>query len=109
MYTTFKYCYYLYNMKTRLFNIAWSIVDQFDSFGEALRHAWKVIKLQFELCIGVVKFAYTKKDGTRRAAIGTLDNVPTVKGVRKSLPSLLTYFDIEAGDWRCAKVENLIF
>jgi hypothetical protein len=96
-------------MKSRLFNIAWSVVDQFDSFGEALRHAWKVIKLQAALCLGVVKFAYTKKDGTRRAAIGTLDNVPAVKGVRKSPFNLLTYFDTEANDWRCAKIENLIF
>jgi len=96
-------------MKRRLLNIAWSVVNQFDSFGEALKHAWKVIKLQAELCMGVVKFAYTKKDGTRRAAIGTLDNVPAVKGERKSPFSLLTYFDLEANDWRSAKVELLIF
>lgn len=96
-------------MKRRLFNIAWSVRNQFATFSEALVHAWKVVKLQFALCIGVVKFSYTKKDGSRREAIGTLDNVPAVKGERRTNHGVFTYFDIPAQDWRSAKVENLIF
>lgn len=98
-------------MKRRLFNIAWSIVNQFDSFAAALTHAWKVIKLQYALCTqAVVNFTYKKVDGTIREAVGTLESVPTPKGgFRKPNHSLLTYFDLQQQDWRCAKVENLIF
>lgn len=97
-------------MKRRLFNIAWAIRKQFNTFAEALTHAWKVIKLQFELCIGVVKFKYKKIDGSIREAVGTRDNVPATKGSDRS-PNygILTYFDIEADGWRSAKIENLLF
>ena len=98
-------------MKRRLFNIAWSIVGQFDSFGDALAHAWKVIKLQYALCSeAVVTFTYRKVDGSIREAVGTLETVPTPKGgFKKTNYSLLTYFDLQQQDWRCAKIENLIF
>lgn len=98
-------------MKRRLFNIAWSVADQFDSFSEALIHAWKVVKLQFALCTqALVNFSYRKVDGSIRHAVGTLESVPTPKGgFRKANYGLLTYFDLQQGDWRCAKVENLIF
>ena len=98
-------------MKRRLFNIAWSIVDQFDSFAAALVHAWKVIKLQAALCLkAMVNFSYRKVDGSIRNAVGTLVNVPTPKGgERKPNHKVMTYFDLQQNDWRCAKVENLIF
>lgn len=97
-------------MKSRLFKMAWAIRVNFETFGQALSHAWKVVKLQFELCINpIVKFSYMKKDGSRRDAIGTVETVPSVKGVRPVNFGLLTYFDIEAKDWRSAKIENLIF
>lgn len=98
-------------MKRRLFNIAWSIVDQFDSFAAALTHAWKVVKLQYALGTqAVVNFTYRKVDGAIREAVGTLETVPMPKGgFRKPNHSLLTYFDLQQNDWRCAKVENLIF
>ena len=98
-------------MKKRLFNIAWSIVDQFDSFAEALKHAWKVIRLQFELCTrALVEFKYKKVDGSIREAVGTLETVPMPKGgYKKPNHSILTYFDLQVQEWRCAKVENLIF
>ncbi|AMR32396.1 hypothetical protein A0256_13670 [Mucilaginibacter sp. PAMC 26640] len=98
-------------MKKRLFNIAWSIVDQFNSFSEALTHAWKVIKLQLALTTrALVNFTFKKVDGSIREAVGTLVNVPIPKGgARKPKSSLLTYFDLQQNDWRCAKVENIIF
>lgn len=96
-------------MKRRLFNIAWSVRAQFATFSEALTHAWRVVKLQISLCLGIVKFSYTKKDGSRREAVGTLDSVPAVKGERRTNHGVLTYFDLDAQNWRAAKVENLIF
>lgn len=101
-------------MKTRLFNIAWSVRKHFATFAEALVHAWKVVKLQIGLCLGIVKFQYKKIDGSIRQAIGTLDEIPAEKRPAAGTPrkvnfGLLTYFDIEAGDFRSAKIENLIF
>jgi hypothetical protein len=98
-------------MKRRLFNIAWATVAQFDSFADALVHAWKVIKLQAALCLNaLVNFKYKKVDGSIREAVGTLDNVPMPKGgFRKPNHKVLTYFDLQQQDWRCAKVENIIF
>jgi hypothetical protein len=98
-------------MKRRLFNIAWSIVDQFDSFASALTHAWKIIKLQYALCTqALVNFTYRKVDGSIREAAGTLECVPTPKGgYRKANYGLLTYFDLQQNDWRSCRAENLIF
>lgn len=97
-------------MKRRLFNIAWAIAKQFNSFGEALAMAWRIVKLQVELCLGVVLFKYKKVDGSIREAKGTLDGVPPVKGTDKAKNwGNICYFDIEANGWRSFKAENLIF
>lgn len=98
-------------MKSRLFNIAWSVADQFDSFSAALVHAWKVIKLQWALCTqALVSFKYKKVDGSIREAVGSLQNPPIPKGgMRKVNHAILTYFDLQQQDWRCAKIENIIF
>jgi len=98
-------------MKRRLFNIAWAVRKQFATFSEALKHAWKVIKLQYQLSTRtLVNFTYKKVDGSIRDAVGTLLSVPAPKGgERKVNDGLLTYFDLQQNDWRCARVENLIF
>jgi len=98
-------------MKSRLFNIAHTIKNQFASFSEALAFAWKVMKLQIALTASAfVNFTYRKIDGSVREAVGTLRNAPTPKGGhRKANHGILTYFDLQQNDWRCAKVENLIF
>lgn len=96
-------------MKSRLFKMAWSIRKQFTTFSKALTHAWRCIKLQWALCLGVVKFQYKKVDGSIRQATGTRDNVPAIKGTGKTHYNVLTYFDLDAQDWRSAKLENIIF
>lgn len=96
-------------MKTRLFNIAWTVRKSFATFSEALTYAWKVVKLQIALCLGVVTFQYKKIDGTIRTAVGTRDNVPATKGIGKPNNSVLTYFDLEAQGWRSAQMASLIF
>jgi hypothetical protein len=98
-------------MKSRLFSIAWSIVDQFDSFASALVHAWKVIKLQAALCLNaMVNFTYVKISGEIREAVGTLYSPPAPKGgFRKVNHGLLTYFDLQQGEWRSCRAANLLF
>lgn len=96
-------------MKRRLFNIAWTVRKSFTTFSEALTYAWKVVKLQIELCLGIVTFKYKKIDGTIRTAVGTRDNVPAIKGTGKPTNTVLTYFDLEAQGWRSAQLASLIF
>jgi hypothetical protein len=98
-------------MKSRLFKIAHTIKGNFSNFSDALVFAWRVIKLQYALCTqALVNFTYKKVDGSIREAVGTLESVPTPKGgFRKANHGLLTYFDLQVREWRCAKVENLIF
>lgn len=96
-------------MKRRLFNIAWSVADKFDTFADALKYAWKVIKLGWAMLIGKVNFSYKKVDGSIRKAVGTLDVDYKRVSDKPSNFGLFTYFDVEADGWRSAKVENLIF
>ena len=70
--------------------------------------------LKEELHKREVKFKYTKKDGSVRDAVGTLnidimgkENEPT--GSAKSIPeNQIRYFDINSQGWRSFLRENLI-
>lgn len=97
-------------MRTLLFTIAHRVKSNFDNFSEALKYAWKVIKLRMQLTKRVVSFKFKKVDGSIRSAVGTLksDLLPQGKG-KSSSPTVFTYFDLEVNDYRCAKIENLIF
>ena len=60
---------------------------------------------------GIVKFYYTKVDGTTREAYGTLNPsiMPETKGTeRKHNPTIQTYYDTEKCEYRCFKVANLV-
>ena len=62
----------------------------------------------------VVQFAFKKKDGTLRTALGTtnLSSIPAERhplGVRESSPSVVTFFDMEKRQWRSVSVRNEIF
>lgn len=91
--------------------MAHAIKSNFTSFAEALKFAWNVIKLQCRLLTeSVVNFTFKKVDGTIRDAVGTLETVPMPKGgFKKSNFAILNYFDLQQQDWRCCKIENLLF
>jgi len=78
------------------------------------RRKQTVADLKRELKKGIVTFWYTKKDGTKRRARGTLKDslIPkedaeddrkdnTTKGV-------LNYYDLDKDDWRCMIKDNFI-
>lgn len=91
--------------------LAWQFVKRNGfSMSEALKAAWKNIKLQAEMKKGIVKFYFTKVDGTIREAYGTLktDMLPEFKGSdRKANDTTQTYFDTEKQEFRCFKKANL--
>jgi len=70
-------------------------------------------ELKSRLNQGSVQFAFKKLDGTLRTALGTtlleqipLDNHP--KGGSSS-PRVVTFFDLQKGEWRSVSVSREIF
>lgn len=92
-------------------NLAWQFVKRNGfTLSEALKTAWRNIKLKKAMAKGIVKFYFQKIDGTLREAYGTLKDslVPPTGGNRKFNATTQTYFDTEKQEWRCFKVANLV-
>jgi hypothetical protein len=92
-------------------NLAWQFVKRNGfSMSEALKTAWRNIKLRAELAKGIVKFYFVKVDGSIREAYGTLKSslLPETKGNRRESVTTQTYFDTEKQEWRCFKIANLV-
>ena len=101
--------------KNNLSNImkkAWFMVRTYGfSMAEALKRSWAISKLNKAMRNGIVKFMYTKLDGSVRTAWGTLKEslIGETKGSgRKPNDTLVTYWDNEKAAWRCFKVANFI-
>jgi len=95
--------------KSKLFKLAHSIKDKFATFGEALKHAWRVMKLMAKMAVGNVKFQYRKVDGTIRVAVGTLNFHYESKGSGRPTPAdSFLYYDCEAKGLRSCKIVNII-
>lgn len=73
-------------------------------------------ELREKLQQGEVHFVFKKKDGSRRAAVGTLnfDIIPKEDTQFKSeerkeeRQDQVTYYDLEKMSWRCCKTENIL-
>jgi len=95
--------------KRELFKMAWGLLDNFTSFSQSLRQAWKILKLKAKMAVGNVKFKYRKVDGTIRDAVGTLNFTYESKGSGRPTPAdSFLYYDCEAKGIRSFKVVNLI-
>ena len=79
-----------------IMNLAWTFVRKNGfSLSEALKVAWKNFKLRDKMHAGIVKFHFTKVDGSIREAYGTLDESKgaVVKGTGKKVNATCqTYF-----------------
>ena len=95
----------------KIMSQAWQMVKRNGfTMAEALRKAWLNFKLRIKMMAGIVKFYFTKVDGTLREAYGTLKTelLPESKGAeRKPNPMVQVYFDTEKSEYRCFKVANL--
>lgn len=74
-------------------------------------------KLRTLLKEGKTNFVFIKKDGSRRAAIGTLnlDLVPDAdkqfkhqEGEREERTDQTSYYDLEKMAWRCCKYDKIV-
>lgn len=92
--------------------LAWQFVKRNGfTLSEALKTAWKNVKLKLAMQTNIVKFYFTKVDGSTREAFGTLKTelLPETKGTdRKPNDTIQTYFDTEVGEYRCFKKANLV-
>lgn len=100
------------NQMRELMKLSWMLVKVYGfSMADAMKQAWKVLKLKAALKKGVVKFIYTKLNGEIRTAWGTLKEglIPETKGTeRKKNESLIIYYDNEKQAYRSLKIANLI-
>ena len=90
--------------------LAWQFVKRNGlTMSEALREAWANIKLVNAMHKGIVKFYFTKVDGSKREAYGTLNGqlIPSVGNERKNNDTCQVYYDTEKQAWRCFKKANL--
>lgn len=92
--------------------------DQLVKLGLDEFKADEVMLLESKMLEQAVKFAYTKKDGSRRDAVGTLKREKMVQedgklwepvGVeRPDVPTLVKYWDLTVQAWRSFNVFNLV-
>jgi hypothetical protein len=91
-------------IQAQAMQMAHAMKTRFTSFGQALSAAWKAVKLRRVLAAGRAAFAFTKKDGTTRHAVGTRsvelipsDFAPKSEG---KPTTLINFFDVEIQQWR---------
>ena len=96
-----------------IMQLAWQMVKRNGfTLSDALKAAWRNIKLRIAMKQRIVKFYFQKVDGTIREAFGTLSErlIPATSGEdnRRKNETVQIYFDTEKTEWRCFKKANLI-
>lgn len=99
-------------IKSNVFKLAWVFIRKHQlSLSQALKIAWRNIKLKVAMATKIVAFTFKKSDGSIREAIGTLksDMLPQVKGTGRPTPEhLQLYYDVQKECYRCfSKIELL--
>lgn len=86
--------------------------QKFQTWGEALKHAWLVFKAKQALKKGKAVITFLKKSGeivTRTATKNTnLFNYQSKGTGRQPKPNQLFYWDFDKNAFRCCLVENFI-
>lgn len=103
-------------MKTQMrevMTLAWQMVKKNGyTMAEALKTAWRNIKLRTQMRQRIVKFFFRKVDGSLREAYGTLREnlIPATAGddSRKRNDTVQVYWDTERESWRSFKKANLV-
>lgn len=79
-------------------------------FSTCLAKAWDLYRLAQKMTKSEVLFAYMKKSGALRKAVGTLQGLnDKIKGTGESSSNVFCYYDLEAKGFRSFKIENLVF
>lgn len=94
--------------KKELFKMAWELLDNFTSFAQSLKQAWKILKLRAKMLIGNVAFKFRKVNGEIREAVGTLNFTYESKGTGKSSPSDSMVYMEDGKGIRSCKLVNIL-
>ena len=100
--------------KSLVMKAAWSIVKKAEvqTISEALKLAWKAIKLKAAMAKGVMEFTFRKANGEIRKAIGTLQpefiNYESKGTTRQPCYSTVAYWDLERHAFRSFSIASLI-
>lgn len=103
----------LRNKMREVMTMAWQFVKRNGyTMSEALKFAWRNIKVRVKMHTGITKFWFEKVDGSLREVWGTLDEALTPNHSssdgRKKNDTVQVYFDTEKQAWRCFKKANLV-
>jgi len=99
------------NFRSATLSRAWAIKRTTgELFSICLVRAWQIYRLTKRMGYEVVNFAFKKLDGTLRYAAGTLENVGMFlkNSNRVRNYGVVTYYDVDALNFRCFRAENLI-
>lgn len=100
--------------KSKLFKVAYAILRkaQAASFSEALRMAWKAMKIYTSMLTGKVEFSFCKVNGEIRKAVGTLSNLnyqaKRTESHTDKNADVICYCDCEKNAFRSFKAATLI-
>ena len=99
--------------KVRVMKMA-NILHKSNTLKEALELAWSLYHIRLIMEHGVLAFAYRKKDGSEREAVGTLcpiiipqcDHPKGTDRPQEPNYSVFNYYDIDAKGWRSFDIQN---
>lgn len=94
-------------------NRAMVIATRTQSSEMGVMKAMLIDTLKAKMANGVAHFVFKKKDGSFREAWGTTQcNIASAKtngrGISREFYNTTAYFDIECGEWRSFRWENLV-
>ena len=80
----------------------------------AAAKAMQIELLKNKMANGIAHFAFLKKDGSVREAYGTIQaNIASAKtngfGISRECYNTTAFFDVEKGEWRSFRWENLLW
>lgn len=101
-------------MKSLVFKTAWSYIKNniFTTLSDALKAAWKAVKLRMALKVGKVEVTFRKASGeitTRTATLCSDFFEYTNKGTnRVPKPSVISFYSLTDNGFRACRIERLI-
>lgn len=104
------------NFLSLVMKAAWEMLKskEVKNLSDAMRFAWKGLKLKMQLLKGVVEFKYMKiSTGMERLAHGTLSSeylrgIPSKNSDKRITYKNITYFDIDKNGLRSFRMSTLI-
>jgi hypothetical protein len=100
------------SIRSKVFKAAWYYIRKgiYENMSQALKAAWKAIKIKVAMLTGTVTLKFRKTTGEIRTALATLkfDTPYTPKTAAKYTPDVLKFYDKSVEGWRSARIERIL-